>query len=62
MMSPPKKVFHVGISPKKIKAITIPKMGCILLIILAVLTVKCLKLYISIVCPTAVVSTARKIT
>jgi len=55
---PPINVFRFGFSPKKIMAKTIPKMGCRLVIILAVLTVKCLKLLTSMVWPMAVVKTA----
>ena len=55
---PPKKVFKEGISLKKKKASIIPKSGCVLAIILAVLAEKCFKLFKKRVCPTAVVSNA----
>ncbi len=47
IIRPPIKVFKVGISFRKIKAIIIPKIGCILPIILAVLTEKYFKLLIN---------------
>jgi hypothetical protein len=54
-------VFRFGFSFKNIKAKIIPKMGCVLLMILAVLTEKCLKLLTNIVCPIAVVNKPRAI-
>ena len=59
---PPINVFHSGISFKNKNAIIIPNIGCVLPIILAVLTLKYLKLFINIVWPIAVVSSAKIIT
>ena len=53
---PPITVLRFGFSFKKTKAIRMPKIGVILVMILAVLTEKCLKLLTSMVWPMAVVN------
>jgi hypothetical protein len=58
---PPINVFRVGISFKKMNAMIIPKIGCMLPMILAVLTEKYFKEWINNECPIAVVIKANNI-
>lgn len=59
---PPTNVCIVGISFKKKNANMIPKTGCVLPMMLAVLALKYLRLFTNSVWPIAVVNNANKMT